>query len=123
MLTRIPAARLLWACATMATALCLVALAGAGQISGYAALAVGLFNSVMFPTIFSLTLERSGVSHNSTSGLLVLAISLGAVLPFMVGRLADSASLTAAFAVPAAAYLMITLFALSAMKVSPEPAT
>ena len=123
LLTRIPAARLLWACATMATALCLVALAGAGQISGYAALAVGLFNSVMFPTIFSLTLERSGVSHNSTSGLLVLAISLGAVLPFMVGRLADSASLTAAFAVPAAAYLMITLFALSAMKVSPEPAT
>lgn len=122
LLTRIPAARLLWACATMATALCLVALAGAGQISGYAALAVGLFNSVMFPTIFSLTLERSGVSHNSTSGLLVLAISLGAVLPFMVGRLADSASLTAAFAVPAAAYLMITLFALSAMKVSPEPA-
>lgn len=123
LLTRIPAARLLWVCASTATVLCLVALAGVGQISGYAALGVGLFNSVMFPTIFSLTLERSGVSHNSTSGLLMLAISLGAILPFMVGRLADSASLTAAFAVPAAAYLMIALFALSAMKVSPDPST
>ena len=114
LLTRVPATRLLWFCAAAAMILCLVAMAGLGAASGYAALAVGLFNSIMFPTIFSLTLERSGVSANSTSGMLVLAISLGAVLPFLVGRLADSASLVVAFAIPGLAYLAIAIFALFA---------
>ncbi len=122
LLTRVPAARLLWLCASAATLLCLLALAGAGPVSGYAALGVGLFNSIMFPTIFTLTLERSGVSHGSTSGLLVLAISLGAALPFLVGQLADKASLAAVFAVPAAAYLTIACFALRAAAVDPHRA-
>lgn len=111
LLTRVAAARLLGFCASAATVMCLLALSGAGPVSGFAALAVGLFNSIMFPTIFTLTLERSGVSPSSTSGLLVLAISLGAVLPFLVGKLADNASLAAAFAVPALAYLVIAAFA------------
>ncbi len=98
--------------------LCLIAFMGTGPISGWAALGVGLFNSIMFPTIFSLTLERSGVSASATSGLLVLAISLGAVLPYLVGRLADMASLAAAFAVPACAYLVILCFALRAASVA-----
>ena len=41
---------------------------------GYAALAIGFFNSIMFPTIFTITLERSGVSQSATSGLLCVAI-------------------------------------------------
>lgn len=122
LLTRVSAARLLWFCGSMATLLCLIAFTGAGPISGFAALAVGLFNSIMFPTIFSLTLERSGVSASSTSGLLVLAISLGAALPYLVGKLADDASLAVAFAVPAAAYLVIAIFALRAAAVDPQPA-
>ncbi|MFM5953457.1 MAG: MFS transporter, partial [Novosphingobium sp.] len=111
LLTRVSAARLLLGCAGMAAALCLVAVAGLGPLAGWAALAVGLFNSIMFPTIFSLTLERSSASHSSTAGVLVLAISLGAALPFLVGHLADSASLAVAFVVPAAAYCVIGLFA------------
>ncbi len=111
LLTRIAAVRLLAICAGMAAFLCLMAFAEAGSVSGWAALGVGLFNSVMFPTIFSLTLERSGVSRSSTSGLLVLAISFGALLPFLVARLADTASLATAFAVPAVAYLAIVCFA------------
>ncbi|MEQ1640678.1 MAG: MFS transporter [Novosphingobium sp.] len=111
LLTRIAAVRLLAICAGMAAFLCLMAFAEVGSVSGWAALGVGLFNSVMFPTIFSLTLERSGVSRSSTSGLLVLAISFGALLPFLVARLADTASLATAFAVPAVAYLAIVCFA------------
>lgn len=114
LLTRVPAAWLLLTCAATAMALCLLALAGLGPVSGFAALAVGLFNSIMFPTIFSITLERAGVSHSATSGVLVLAISLGAALPYLVGKVADAASLAAAFAVPAAAYLVIAVFALRA---------
>lgn len=111
LLTRVPAARLLGLCAAIAAALCGLALADAGPVSGYAALAVGLFNSIMFPTIFTLTLERSGVSQSSTSGLLCLAIAGGAVLPFLVGRIADTISLSLAFAVPTAAYLVVACFA------------
>ncbi|MBS0481621.1 MAG: glucose/galactose MFS transporter [Proteobacteria bacterium] len=112
LLTRVPAARLLGFCAAVAASLCALALADAGAVSGYAALAVGLFNSIMFPTIFTLTLERSGASQSATSGLLCLAIAGGAALPFLVGRIADTANLALAFAVPAAAYLVITCFAL-----------
>ena len=116
LLTRIAAPRLLALCAGGAVFLCLIAFAGVGAASGWAALGVGLFNSIMFPTIFSLTLERAGPARNATSGLLVLAISLGAVLPFGAARIADAAGLSAAFAVPAAAYLVIVLFALRAAR-------
>jgi FHS family L-fucose permease-like MFS transporter len=122
LLTRVPAPRLLLGCAAMAAMLCGVALSNAGTVSGYAALAVGLFNSIMFPTIFTLTLERSGVSQSSTSGLLCLAIAGGAVLPFLVGRIADTISLPLAFAVPAAAYVVVTGFALRAGAAAPSPA-
>jgi FHS family L-fucose permease-like MFS transporter len=111
LLTRVAAPRMLALCASMAVLLSLIAMAEIGPVSGYAALGIGLFNSIMFPTIFTLTLERSGASQSSTSGLLCLAIVLGALLPFLVGRLADSAGLSTAFAVPSFAYLAIVLFA------------
>lgn len=112
LLTRVPATHLLCFCATAATALCAMAFAGLGPVSGWSALAVGLFNSIMFPTIFSITLMRSSASATSTSGLLVLAISLGAALPFSVSLLADNYSIGTAFAVPLVAYGLILAFAL-----------
>jgi FHS family L-fucose permease-like MFS transporter len=114
MLTRLPASRLLVACGTMAGLLCLAVLAANGPIAGYAALAIGFFNSIMFPTIFAITLDRSGVSQSSTSGLLCLAISGGAVLPMTVGTVADLFGLSWAFAVPLAAYAFIAFFAVAA---------
>jgi FHS family L-fucose permease-like MFS transporter len=70
----------------------------------------------MFPTIFTITLERSGVSQSSTSGLLCLAIFGGAVLPLAVGAIADRFGLGMSFIVPLAAYAFIALFALTALK-------
>ena len=114
LLTRVRAAWLLAACGTVATILCLTVLVSHGPISGYAALAIGLFNSIMFPTIFSITLERSGVSQSSTSGLLCLAIFGGAILPLAVGAIADRFGLSVSFVVPLAAYAFIALFAFAA---------
>ena len=94
--------------------LCLIVLAGHGPVAGYAALAIGFFNSIMFPTIFSITLERSGVSQSATSGLLCVAIFGGALLPLAVGAIADRFGLSAAFAVPLIGYAFIALFALAA---------
>jgi FHS family L-fucose permease-like MFS transporter len=120
LLTRIGAPRLLASCALIATFLCLAVFGFSGALAGSAALSIGLFNSIMFPTIFTITLERSGVSQSSTSGLLCLAIVGGAVLPLMVGTIADTLSLSVAFAVPALAYGFILLFALNAERKSPQ---
>ena len=114
LLTRMRADRLLAACGVVAAALCLIVLAGHGPLIGYAALAIGFFNSIMFPTIFSLTLERSTVSHSATSGLLSAAILGGALLPLAVGAVADRFGLSAAFAVPLLGYAFIALFAVAA---------
>jgi len=114
LLTRIPAGRLLVGCGAMAAFLCLTVLMTSGPVAGYAALAIGFFNSIMFPTIFAITLERSGVSQSSTSGLLCLAIFGGALLPMTVGSVADGFGLSAAFSVPLAAYAFIAFFAFAA---------
>ena len=114
LLTRVRAAPLLATCGIIAAILCLTVLFSGGPVSGYAALSIGLFNSIMFPTIFTITLERSGVSQSSTSGLLCLAIFGGALLPMAVGAIADRFGLGASFAVPLAGYAFIALFAFAA---------
>jgi FHS family L-fucose permease-like MFS transporter len=114
LLTKVRGNRLLAACGVVAGFLCLIILLTHGPIAGYAALAIGFFNSIMFPTIFAITLERSGVSRSSTSGLLCLAIFGGALLPLAVGRIADSFGLSAAFAVPLIAYIFIAFFSVAA---------
>jgi FHS family L-fucose permease-like MFS transporter len=79
-------------------------------------MAVGLCNSIMFPTIFTLTLERSSASAAGTSGLLCMAIIGGAILPQLAGKVADASGFHTAFLVPMAAYIVITVFAMSAAK-------
>ena len=113
LLTRVRATPLLAACGITAALLCFAVLTMHGPVAGYAALAIGFFNSIMFPTIFTLTLERSGVSQSSTSGLLCVAIFGGAVLPMAVGQIADRFGLGASFAVPLIAYVVIAFFALA----------
>jgi len=116
LLTRAPAARLLTIFALVASALCLTVSQVDGGLAAYAALAVGLFNSIMFPVIFTLTLERSTASYAATSGLLCMAIVGGAVLPLAVGAIADRAGLHAAFLVPMVAYAIIGVFAVAASR-------
>lgn len=114
MLVRIRATRLLAVCGVAAALLCVTVLATDGPIAGYSALSIGFFNSIMFPTIFTIALERSGVSRSATSGLLCLAIFGGALLPIGVGAVADTFGLGAAFAIPLAAYAFIALFSVAA---------
>jgi FHS family L-fucose permease-like MFS transporter len=114
-LTRVPASRLLAFAAAIALVLCLIVTQAAtiGAVAGVAALAVGFFNSIMFPTIFTLTLERSHAPASSTSGLLCMAIVGGAILPPITGLAADHAGIALAFLVPAISYACIAIFALT----------
>jgi len=116
LLTRFRATLLLAVAAATAAALCLGVNLGIGWVAAGCAIAVGLFNSIMFPTIFTITLERSSASAAATSGLLCMAIIGGAVLPRMAGLIADEAGLHAAFLLPMAAYAAISVFAMMAAK-------
>jgi FHS family L-fucose permease-like MFS transporter len=116
LLTRLRATVLLGAAAATAAILCLCVSQGAGMVAAGCAIGVGLFNSIMFPTIFTLTLERSSASAAATSGLLCMAIIGGAILPQVAGLIADAAGLHAAFLLPMAAYAAISVFAMMAAK-------
>jgi FHS family L-fucose permease-like MFS transporter len=119
LLSRFRAGPLLTVAALVAGSLCVVVSQTGGNVAEVAVLSIGLFNSIMFPTIFTLTLERSSAPPASTSGLLCMAIVGGALLPQLVGRVADSVSLGAAFLVPAVAYLCIALFAAATSRKAP----
>lgn len=114
LLTLVPATRLLATFAGAAAAICLFIAAIGGVAAGYAALGIGLFNSIMFPVIFTLTLERSTASKEATSGFLCFAIVGGAFVPLVVGAVSGATSYATAFVVPAACYAMLLVFALAA---------
>ena len=99
-----------------AATLCFIVSQSHGTTAAYLALSIGLFNSIMFPVIFTLTLERSSASPAATSGLLCLAIVGGAILPYIYGHIADAAGLHTAYFLPAAAYLLIVGFAVAATR-------
>ncbi|ESQ83517.1 hypothetical protein AEAC466_12640 [Asticcacaulis sp. AC466] len=83
-----------------------------GVYIGFAALLVGLFNSIMFPTIFTLTLERSTAPTSATSGLLVMAIVGGAFLPLVFAQIADmTGSRQLGFIAPLICYIYVLWFA------------
>ncbi|SEN36592.1 MFS transporter, FHS family, L-fucose permease [Sphingomonas gellani] len=114
LLTRFAAHRLMALFTAIAGAMCLYVVLVGGVGAGFVALAIGLFNSIMFPVIFTLTLERSTASAEATSGLLCTAIVGGALIPLLVGALADGAGYSAALILPAICYAVLCGFALAA---------
>jgi FHS family L-fucose permease-like MFS transporter len=77
--------------------LILLAIFGSGQLAMWSIIAVGLFNSIMFPTIFSMALNKLGKQTGQGSGMLCMAIVGGALVPFAQGLLADTISLQWSF--------------------------
>lgn len=122
LLTRVPAGVLLTVNTVIAAILCLVVTQTTGTTAAYAAIGVGFFNSIMFPTIFTLTLERSTAPVSATSGLLCTAIVGGAVLPLIGGMLVDDAAeiFNPAFFVPLVGYALLAVFAVGAARAKPE---
>ena len=88
-----------------------------GTVSGYSLLAIGLMNSIMFPTIFSLACEKLGARAADGSGIINIAIFGGAVVPLLTGKIADvSGSLAFALLVPALCYAIIAGFGIFARR-------
>jgi len=117
LLFKFNAARLLTIFTAMTTAMCLYVFTVGGVSAGFVALSIGLFNSIMFPVIFTLTLERSSASSEATSGFLCTSIIGGAFIPPLVGLVSQHSNYVTAFIVPAACYAALCLFAWCAGKV------
>jgi FHS family L-fucose permease-like MFS transporter len=114
LLTRFKAPHLLAVFTALACALCLFVFIVGGVAGGYAALCIGLFNSIMFPVIFTITLERSSASEEATSGFLCFSIVGGAAIPPLTGLVSQHTSYVTAFIVPAVCYAVLCIFALAA---------
>lgn len=90
--------------------LILTAVLSRGQVAMWSLIAVGLFNSIMFPTIFSMALNKLGKFTGQGSGILCMAIVGGAIVPFAQGYLADLIGLQWSFLIPAGCYTFILYF-------------
>ncbi|MGC2398622.1 MAG: sugar MFS transporter [Acidobacteriaceae bacterium] len=106
--------------AVIAGALVTASMLFSGHIAMWSILAVGLFNSIMFPTIFSLGEAELGSLSGSGSGLLNMAIVGGAILPVIQGVIADYVGIHHAFVLPVICYLYILFYALSGSKPNSE---
>jgi len=102
------------ACATIA--LLTVSANSTGAVAAWSLLAIGLFNSIMFPTIFSLACEGLGRRAAEGSGVICVAIVGGAVIPPITGKVADVTSLFVALSVPAICYATILAYGIYARR-------
>ena len=99
--------------ALLAVVLVLIAMLASGNIAMWALLLVGLCNSIMFPTIFSLAVNGLGKHTSQGAGVLCLAIVGGAVVPLIQGFLADVVGVQLSFVLPVACYLYIIFYGLN----------
>jgi MFS transporter, FHS family, L-fucose permease len=120
LLRKIKPGRLLAIFAVCTTILVGVSMLTTGAVAMWSILAVGLFNSIMFPTIFSLGVAELGPLTGTGSGMLNMAIVGGAILPVIQGVIADSIGIQHAFLVPIICYLYIVFYGLSGSRPNSE---
>lgn len=113
---KISAAKVLAFNSVMVVALILISMMTTGYVALWSIVLVGLFNSIMFPTIFTLAIDGLGKHTSQGSGILCLAIVGGAVVPMIMGVLADSFGLANSFIVAVLCYAYILYYALKGHK-------
>ena len=111
---------LLAVCAISTTALVAISMLSSGQVAMWSIILVGFFNSIMFPSIFTLGVAELGPLTGDGSGVMIMAIVGGALIPFLQGAIADRIGLHHAFFLPVICYLYILFFALSGSKPNSE---
>jgi len=120
LLRRFKAGHLLAICAMAAATLVCVSMLVRGHTAMWSILAVGFFNSIMFPTIFSLGVAELGPLTGNGSGILNMAIVGGAILPVLQGVIADTFGIHHGFWLPVICYLYIMFYALSGSRPNSE---
>jgi MFS transporter, FHS family, L-fucose permease len=119
MMKQVAAPKLLSLFAAASLICATIAVLGSGLISIWAVVLIGFFHSIMFPTIFALSIKNLGPLTKRGSSLLVMAIIGGAFFPAIMGRISDASSIKNAFVIPLLCYVVILYFGLSGYKPSP----
>jgi FHS family L-fucose permease-like MFS transporter len=112
MLTKIKSGKLLGIFGFAALLFVLVSMFSSGQVAIFAVVLCGFFNSIMFPNIFALGIAGLGPLTSKGSGLIMTAVVGGAVVPYLLGKLADAVGIQHAFVIPALCYLFIAYYGL-----------
>ncbi|HEV2468974.1 MAG TPA: sugar MFS transporter [Candidatus Sulfotelmatobacter sp.] len=120
LLQKVKTGGLLGLCAICAAGLVGTSMLTNGHIAMYSIILVGLFNSIMFPSIFTLGVAELGPLTGDGSGIMIMAIVGGALIPLAQGWIADRIGLHHAFFLPVICYLYILFFALSGSKPNSE---
>ena len=120
-LQKLPTRAVLGTVAIVACLLVVTSMLSVGWLAMGTIIAVGLFNSVMFPSIFSLGVEGLGPLTGKGSGLLVMAIVGGAIIPLAEGALADRIGIHHAFILPALCYIYIAFYGFKGSVHKTEP--
>lgn len=102
--------------ALMASVLLVITVLTNGSVAMWAVLSIGLFNSIMFPTIFSLAVNGLGKHTSQASGIICLAIVGGAIVPLLQGMIADYIGVHMAYIMPVICYIYIGYYALIGSK-------
>src|ERR1700719_2266431 len=113
-LQKVKTGKVLAFCAIMAMLLVTVSVLSTGGVAMWSILLVGFFNSIMFPSIFTLGIAKLGPRTGDGSGLLIMAIVGGAIIPVAQGAIADRVGVHHAFVLPVICYLYIAYYALRA---------
>ena len=111
LLQKIRTGTVLGCAALVAFLLVITTMMSFGSVAVWTIVLIGLFNSVMFPSIFTLSIEGLGAMTGKGSGILVMAIVGGALIPELQGVVADRIGIHHAFFLPAICYLYIAFFA------------
>lgn len=119
MMKQIAAPKLLSLFAAFSLICAAVAVLGSGLIPVWAVVLIGFFHSIMFPTIFALSIKNLGPLTKRGSSLLVMAIIGGAFFPAIMGRISDASSIRNAFVIPLLCYVFILYFGVSGYKPAP----
>ncbi len=123
LMQKLDSRKLLGIFSTIATALVVITMLTTGKVAMWAILSVGLFNSIQFPTIFTLGIERMGKLTDKASSLLIMAIVGGAIIPLLQGVLADNIGIHYAYVLPVLCYLYIMFYGFKGSKIVPRPET
>jgi len=116
MMKRIAPPKLLGFFAVCASLCTLTAIAGSGAAPVWAVVLLGFFDSIMFPTIFALSVKNLGIYTKLGSALLVMSIIGGAIVPAVMGFISDASSIQKAFVVPLICYAYVLYFAVRGYK-------
>jgi FHS family L-fucose permease-like MFS transporter len=116
LLQKVSTRGLLGICAVCAAALVAMSMLTTGHVAMYSIILVGFFNSIMFPSIFTLGVAELGPLTGDGSGIMIMAIVGGAIIPVLQGAIADRIGIHHAFFLPVVCYLYILFFALSGSK-------